>query len=463
MSIGRSIQALSVALALFVAIWIPAPCPAVEPAIEAAPAADDPVREAIARSLPWLEQHGSDWLAGALPIQGGNGCVSCHHVGFAVWSHREAGRAGVHGDGARIATLEKAAFEFLTRPEKAHVLSAGPLLAGRPASRDDANEPLRATLIHALNDTDGWWRTGGQFRTQNRSIAESDAVNAMWTLLALSALDTGDERLRRERSLGVERLEEPDPELGADPTIEWMTARYALESVLGRESVSEAGTLLLAAQNGDGGWGWHSDSPSNAFNTGQALYALSASGETEVIEAAREFLLESQLPDGTWPTPSMETSHEPNEGKDYIYRYWGTAWAAIGLSRSLSAEADADGGAATGAPASGARHTFHGRYFAGTPEAAGAEPEKPVEAIFTAAGANRWSVTFHFDFQGTPYTFAGSAAGNLTEGPFEGEVLHTERDVTYLFRGRFVAGRFQGEHFERKTEGDALTGTLVLW
>ena len=31
-----------------------------------------------------------------------------------------------------------------------------------------------------------------------------------------------------------------------------------------------------------------------------------------------------------------QTSDEPSEAKDYIYRYWGTAWAAIGLSGTLS-------------------------------------------------------------------------------------------------------------------------------
>ena len=43
----------------------------------------------------------------------------------------------------------------------------------------------------------------------------------------------------------------------------------------------------------------------------------------------------TQGADGVWITASELVSTEPDEAKDYIYDYWGTTWATIGLSRAL--------------------------------------------------------------------------------------------------------------------------------
>ena len=47
------------------------------------------------------------------------------------------------------------------------------------------------------------------------------------------------------------------------------------------------------------------------------------------------YLLREQQADGTWLTSSKYTSAVESEDRDYIYQYWGTAWASLGLSRSL--------------------------------------------------------------------------------------------------------------------------------
>ncbi len=96
---------------------------------------------------------------------------------------------------------------------------------------------------------------------------------------------------------------------------------------------------LILTQKADGGWGWLEEDPSNPFSTGQSIYALSIVDGERNIEAIRrgvDYLLACQQADGTWLTPSKYTSERESKDRDYIYQFWGTAWASMGLSRALA-------------------------------------------------------------------------------------------------------------------------------
>jgi hypothetical protein len=95
---------------------------------------------------------------------------------------------------------------------------------------------------------------------------------------------------------------------------------------------------LLREQHADGGWGWLAKDPSNALSTGETLYALAAAGLGNSHPAVRRgisYLLNTQKVDGTWTTPSRLISDKGGGKIEYIYKYWGTAWATIGLARTL--------------------------------------------------------------------------------------------------------------------------------
>ncbi len=66
--------------------------------------ADEPsdaaVRDAVARSLPFLEKGGVDWMEE-------RGCMSCHHVPFLLWSHRAAQTHGLPIDAKKLAEWDE--------------------------------------------------------------------------------------------------------------------------------------------------------------------------------------------------------------------------------------------------------------------------------------------------------------------------------------------------------------------
>jgi squalene-hopene/tetraprenyl-beta-curcumene cyclase len=92
---------------------------------------------------------------------------------------------------------------------------------------------------------------------------------------------------------------------------------------------------LLKLQQPDGGWGWRTGEPSDAFGTGLALYALARSGlpaSDGDVRRAITFLQTTQRPDGAWPVPS--TRARDKNKVNATASYWGTAWAVIGLLES---------------------------------------------------------------------------------------------------------------------------------
>lgn len=69
---------------------------AVSHAEDSAQVSDSAVRDAVARSLPFLEKEGVAW-------KDDHGCMSCHHVPFLLWSHRAAQAHGLSVDHQKLA------------------------------------------------------------------------------------------------------------------------------------------------------------------------------------------------------------------------------------------------------------------------------------------------------------------------------------------------------------------------
>ena len=88
--------------------------------------------------------------------------------------------------------------------------------------------------------------------------------------------------------------------------------------------------VLEQGQAPDGGWGPYTTSAAEPFDTSIAMLAIQAQAATPdrqtSLASARRFLLESQLPDGSWP----ETTR-PSGGESYAQRISTTGWATLAL------------------------------------------------------------------------------------------------------------------------------------
>ena len=88
-----------------------------------------------------------------------------------------------------------------------------------------------------------------------------------------------------------------------------------------------------------------------------------------------------------------------------------------------------------------------------------------LEARFTSTGDNTWNVTFHFDWEGEPRIWKGTAKGSLKKGKLEGEATMDKKDkpATFTFTGKFKGGTFKGTHARIRKEGEPrATGRLTL-
>lgn len=110
----------------------------------------------------------------------------------------------------------------------------------------------------------------------------------------------------------------------------------------GSESSRKSARALLRMQRPDGGWSQLPGLPSDAYATGQALFALHTAGKVPVADAAYrkgiDFLLRTQASDGTWHVKSRSIWLQPYfesgfpYGQDQFISVAGTAWATMALA-----------------------------------------------------------------------------------------------------------------------------------
>jgi hypothetical protein len=104
---------------------------------------------------------------------------------------------------------------------------------------------------------------------------------------------------------------------------------------------------LLARQNADGGWSQLKDLPSDAYATGQLLWALSFAGiqpDHPQIVRAVSFLIANQQENGAWPM-TFRPLTGPNASKKrnpVPITHFGTAWATLGIVRFVPPTLDVD-------------------------------------------------------------------------------------------------------------------------
>ena len=186
---------------------------------------------------------------------------------------------------------------------------------------------------------EGYWHAIGASRApiQDGDLSRTALSIRTLTAFGIPAHKTEiDERVARAATW----LSAQTPISTEDRVMQLLGLKWANMNPAARETRKKE---LIALQKSDGGWSQTLYLASDAYATGQVLYALREIGVPTTDDAVRkgvEFLIKTQREDGTWYVPSRAMKIQPyfQSGFPYDHDQWissaATAWAAMGLALS---------------------------------------------------------------------------------------------------------------------------------
>lgn len=305
-------------------------------------------RRAIESGLSFLANDAVKWRTE-------RGCATCHHGTMTVWALSEAKAQGYPVGAEALADMVQwTKDQFVPRINKPRDPRPGWSLVSVPAiylgvmsqslpvlSRAEVNQVAAHLARH--QEDDGAWEMPPPSNGAPPTW-ESRETLALLALLAwepwIPADPTEADAARASREKAVTWLSNTKPSDSTQAT----ALRLLLDVRTGKsaEQLQSGIDLLLKRQNADGGWSQVRDLASDCYATGQALYALSFAGvknDRLEIQRAVAFLADTQRDDGSWPMtsrnhPGVESKRNPIRNPVPI-TYFGSAWAMLGLVRSV--------------------------------------------------------------------------------------------------------------------------------
>jgi hypothetical protein len=333
-------------------LWLCGPALATEPT--SFPRATTPqVHQAVDRAIKYLQTESAAWLDTRK-------CAACHHVPLPLWALGEAERRGYAIDKKFVAAMVESLLDSKDkllasrifpdpaappdpRPQGRGLNMGLPMLAVAAQSLPSLTERQKQSLqliaeeIVNKQQPDGSWEF---FATIRRPpINESQATDAVWIVMALQGT-TGPDATKSQREALAKAVAWLDRARRSD-THQDKALKVILQARSGRPRAALQTTIdeLLALQRADGGWSQTVPEPkSDAFATGQALYALSLASFTAArpeIQRGIDFLVATQKPDGSWPMTSRSTPDgSPGAAKLLTpITCAASSWATLGLAR----------------------------------------------------------------------------------------------------------------------------------
>ena len=305
------------------------------------PATDADLRSGVERTLPLLLQSGLEFVSKS-------GCISCHSQHLPVIALALARKRGFRFDETQAQQLSEITRTALggLRDRALQMMFVGGATGlgyaflelaatGVPASSETAAY-LRNLAAQQLPS--GNWRPAGARPPQEFSDVTATAlsIRAVQLYGCKSPEWPSDCRtpIRRAQSwlLSVE------PSSTEDATFQLLGLLWAGTAP---KSLHNRVRKLALQQRRDGGWAQLPTLPSDAYATGQVLYALHEAGALRVSDPAVrngvQFLLRTQRADGSWLVPSRTLRFQPHfesgfpHGPDQFISVAGTSWAAMAL------------------------------------------------------------------------------------------------------------------------------------
>ncbi len=306
------------------------------------------IKAAIEKSLPYIEEKGRWWMEK-------KDCMSCHRTAFMAWSHAEASYAGLSIDREKVNSwidwCNDDLFKLVAEKDRKYDgelsisrnLSGGAqmLALSKHWQSTDSQKAKQKKIVDMLlkgQQKDGSWTPSGQLPLQKRELGETTQVITIWNALALhnASKQLHIDSVFVENSISSAAKFAPTYDGGKSS--EWMAIRALLAHELQEVENSKSYRILVFdAQNEDGGWGWIAGEQSDVLATAQVLYAMlemKLPSNDPRLRSAIHFILTKQQENGLWKVNGTKTKAKSRATE--TANYWGTCWAAIALSKSLS-------------------------------------------------------------------------------------------------------------------------------
>jgi ankyrin repeat protein len=279
------------------------------------------------------------------------GCISCHNESLPAIAVKLAGGRGVPVDANLAAHPSQATLDFWKSQRENLMIGLEAGIGGFMENTTYglwalAEEGVPGTVttdavvyrLLELQQPDGSWQEL-DFRPPLGGISP-----IKFTALAIRGVDTyAPPALKQEAKARIakarEYLRKTTPEDTQDEAFRLLGLVW---SGTPAAEVARQSSRLKALQRTDGGWAQLPAMSSDAYSTGQAIYALRVAGASNTDTVHRKgiaYLLRTQLEDGTWFVRSRATiplqayfeSGFPH-GTDQFISAAGTSWAVIALA-----------------------------------------------------------------------------------------------------------------------------------
>jgi len=189
-------------------------------------------------------------------------------------------------------------------------------------------------IVHK-QQPDGSW----EFFLSRPPINQSQTTDAAWIIMALQGEAGPDmpESHRKALQKGLAWLNSAGEPDGQEVTA--LKLLVAIRAGAPHATIDAACEHLLKLQQADGAWSQLSDGKGDAFATGQTLYVLGLAGQTAhdpAIQRAIDFLVSTQMPDGSWAMTSRASPDGRPGGSAKNLKpitCGAAAWATMGLAR----------------------------------------------------------------------------------------------------------------------------------
>jgi ankyrin repeat protein len=311
------------------------------------------IHAAVAKALPILQRSAKEFVAK-------RACVSCHHNILTILTLDSARSSGFKIDEAVLRAVEEKTFrELQTQNALDDAIQATTLNDPTPddsyvlMAAHDAGLPRDlTTAVYARRlarwQRDGHWVTS-DFRPPHSSslfMTTATAVRAISAYMPEELHEERDAVLRSARQwLSANR-----PLSTEDAAFRLMGLAWTMAS---HDEIKAAQQDMLAMQRPDGGWGQLTGYASDAYSTGEALFALSEARIPQTDPAWKtglKFLISTQATDGTWRVRTRMLSPADVSpkyfqtgfpySKDEFLSYAGSCWAVMALTRALNGKVD---------------------------------------------------------------------------------------------------------------------------